>query len=737
VLVERTAQGAVKVHIDQRPTADDLSLSPPRARDSATGTHKKEHAMRFRSLSIKNLRAIREFSVTDLTDFIVIAGPNGCGKSCVFDAARLLKSVYGGYAAGEHMQWFGELGVVVQDPRALKGLFRNPEQPIEVRAHIEFDETEKEYMRGATDELLWPIAWQHATGQQVDHWNFSRLSVATQLAQYESVVRPHLVAMRTQLLSDLEADTHEISLTLPMDGELGITPCLPAQVSFGAFEPQRLGIIEYHSASRAYIRQPLQGINLDARAFEDQRRQQSLYNWQGKYQNVKTELASGYLRSLIKSQAEAPDDSEDINETMKALFRTFFPDKQYLGVRPLPHGSLEFPVQLPGGETHDIDELSSGEKEILYGYLRLRNSTPKHSVILLDEPELHLNPSLLQGFADFYHRYLGQAQNNQLWLVTHSDTLLRQAVGNSNYSVFHMLNAGTEVEGNQASQVYIEDDVERVTIDLVGDLAAYRPHSKVVVLEGVNADAFDELMIRRLFPDFARRVNLVSGGHKQRVRDLYGLLSGVQGAGILDRFYAITDKDFEPSAIPTEGTHVFSWDAYHIENYLLDADAIREAAAAVAHPAPFASNGTVEEALRKAAEKLVLDLVLQRVQADLNREVISSISLRGKLSRDGDVFTALEPSISASKRRVEAAFTSLDRAYIDSRAEAYQRQLSEALASNLWIKEFPGREVLKRFVADNLNGVNYESFRNLILDKFAAAGKRPPGMQAVIDRILL
>ena len=99
-------------------------------------------------------------------------------------------------------------------------------------------------------------------------------------------------------------------------------------------------------------------------------------------------------------------------------------------------------MRLPGGETHDIDDLSSGE-EILYGYLRLRNSTPRRSVILLDEPELHLNPSLLQGFADFYHRHLGVAQENQLWLVTHSDTLLRQAIGNSNYGVFHMLGATT------------------------------------------------------------------------------------------------------------------------------------------------------------------------------------------------------------------------------------------------------------------------------------------------------
>lgn len=57
--------------------------------------------MKFHSLRISNLRAVRTFEIDDLKDFIVVAGPNGSGKSCVFDAIRLLKSVYGGYSADE------------------------------------------------------------------------------------------------------------------------------------------------------------------------------------------------------------------------------------------------------------------------------------------------------------------------------------------------------------------------------------------------------------------------------------------------------------------------------------------------------------------------------------------------------------------------------------------------------------------------------------------------------------
>jgi hypothetical protein len=467
---------------------------------------------------------VRLVEATDLEDFIVIAGQNGSGKSCVFDGLRLLKSVYGGYSQDEHMQWFGEFGVNLQDRGAMKRMFRDPSQPVEVAATLELSSDERQHLLHNAADLVRPMAWERVTGQKIDRYAFSRVSIATQL---EQLGQP-LEEMVHQILSELEVLKEEsvfnIALTITPDGGAAITPCLPASVVFGVDDPEHLGVMEYQSASRAYTRQGLGGINLDAQAFQAERRQQRLYNSQGKYQNVKTELASGYLRALIAQASGSEVAGEDLNETLKELFRTFFPDKEYLGVRPLPGGSLEFPVKLPEGGTHDIDDLSSGEKEILYGYLRLRNSTPRRSVILLDEPELHLNPSLLEGFTDFYYRHLGLAQENQLWLVTHSDTLLRQAIGNTNYRVYHM-QTGNSCEGNQASPVLLENDVERAVVDLVGDLAAYRPHAKVVILEGASVDGFDETLIRRLFPDFAKQVNLVSAESKKRVRDLYTALN--------------------------------------------------------------------------------------------------------------------------------------------------------------------------------------------------------------------
>ncbi len=647
-----------------------------------------------------------------------------------------LKSVYGGYQANEYQQWFGEFAINLQDARDLRKLFRDPTRPIQIQATIVFAPGEVDFLRENVESLALPVAWQEVTGQPVDYWSWNRLAFATQLRTNQAQVQAAVARLSEEVRSSLTKGTHQLAVTITAAGELRIEPCPPAEVAFQTYDPDNLGVIEYHSASRMYSRQQVGGISLDERAFEDQRRQQRLYNWQAKYQNVKTQLASSYVRGLIASQSGAAATSEDLNATMRELFRTFFPEKEYLGATPKQGGILEFPVKLASGEVHDIDELSSGEKEILYGYLQLRNSTPRNSVILLDEPELHLNPSLLQGFTDFYYRHLGLAQGNQLWLVTHSDTLLRQAVGNLNYRVYQMISASTQEVDNQAAEVVADDDVERVTISLVGDLATYRPHGKVIILEGESEHGFDVTMVRRLFPDFARRVNLVSGGHKRRVRDLYAALeAAATQAGLKNRFFSVVDRDSETERVAASSATEFTWDAYHVENYLLDLGSLRLATNGLLAADRLKSDTEVEALLKECAIDIVERLVLERLQETVNALLVGSIEVKGPPDTPSAA-RALLPSIVSSGARLQTALASLNEEELKERAAGFRAALEQALSDGRWLKEFPGRLLLRRFADKALAGrVDALIFSNAVLDKMVERGIQPVGMKRVIDAI--
>lgn len=693
--------------------------------------------MRFASLSINNFKAIRKFEVDDLTDFVLIAGPNGCGKSCVFDAIRLLKSVYGGYQANEWLQWFGEFQINLGDRDEIRRLFRDQSKPVEMAATIELHQSEKDYLSSEAEAVVEPLVWASITGQPIDASNFSS-AIATQFRQFGDAARNAIQSTAAELRSSLTASAFELALTIAPDGSLTPAPNRTIEVIFQTYRPERLGVIEYHSASRSYQREAIGGVNLDAKQLDSQRMQQTLYNWQAKYNNVKTELATTYIRDLISRESGVETGESDLNQTLKELFQTFFPDKKYMGVQPDPNGGLRFPVMTKGGQLHDINELSSGEKEVLYGYLRLRNSTPRNSTILLDEPELHLNPALLRGFPDFYHKNLGRARNNQLWLVTHSDALLRQAVGNANYSVFHMTSADAD-EGpdNQALKVLADDDLERATIDLVGDLATYQPRGKVVLFEGGGDTEIDVLITQRLFPAFAKSVNLVSGGSKRRVRDLYEVLADTaEQVGMAKRFFAVTDKDSSPWEMPPTGTHQLSWDVYHIENYLLEPRFIREAVQVLTTQDRFSSDQDVVSALRSAATVVLPSLVVEGLQKAVNDKIVSTVNI-GANPNSASPADALLPSIDATFSRLEDVRAVTDISSLRTQANAIKDDFIRSLEDGSWLKEFPGRPILKRFAESQLSGkANYEAFRNVIVDQMVDANYEPLGMRQIIDLIL-
>ncbi len=240
-----------------------------------------------------------------------------------------------------------------------------------------------------------------------------------------------------------------------------------------------------------------------------------------------------------------------------------------MGPVPGPDGTLDFPVKLESGAEHDIDDLSSGEKEVLFGYLRLRNNAPKNSIVLIDEPELHLNPALLRGFPQFYHRHIGRDLENQLWLMTHSDALLREAVGQPEFSVYHMQPAEIcDESGNQLQAIELGEALDGAIVDLVGDLATYRPGAKVVFFEGGSDADFDVRMTTTLFPEFGKAVNAISAGNRTQVERLHHLLRKASEAGELGaKFFSVVDQD---SRSVERAADSYEWDRYHIENYLLE-----------------------------------------------------------------------------------------------------------------------------------------------------------------------
>ncbi|MEZ4253144.1 MAG: AAA family ATPase [Polyangiales bacterium] len=126
-------------------------------------------------------------------------------------------------------------------------------------------------------------------------------------------------------------------------------------------------------------------------------------------------------RSGLFEGMQSKGDNEAILDKLNGLIRDFAGgtvDK----LRPGPDGTLELRVAPnSGGHSFSFDGLSSGQKEIIATLFLIWFMTlERGSVVLIDEPELHLNAEWQRIFV---HQLATLAPGNQYILATHSEEI--------------------------------------------------------------------------------------------------------------------------------------------------------------------------------------------------------------------------------------------------------------------------------------------------------------------------
>ena len=590
--------------------------------------------MRFENISIQNFRAIENVSIDAASgSMIVIAGPNGCGKSCIFDAIRFVKSAYGGYEDNEWDHWFSEFQIS-RDPGEMQNILHSKQMPAKISVTLKLHDKEKLHLHEYGDQIMEEIAWNHLyPGNNYRSWRQririkgeQNSTIRDQVAQVEKVAQ----AFSSILNDELRKTELSGEVTILTNGNVTIQRNLALEGIWRTYDPQNVGLVNYHGSHRHYTREQVGGVNLSLKTQEQQERQSTLYNYANKYANIKTQMATEFVLQMMreKSRQGPTGEDESLALTMKELFRRFFPGKEFEGVTTNERDELEFSVTVRGGNKHDINDLSSGEKEILFGYLRLRNSAQRQSIILLDEPELHLNPKLIRGLPQFYQKYVGEDLDNQIWTVTHSDAFLREALGRIGVRVYHMREAVSgSPDANQVREIGLGEEEEAI-FELIGDIAGYRAGGKIVIFEGENSE-FDKRMAGILFPTYERRMNFISGGNKATVRRLHEALER-RHDGSSGLVFSIVDKD-DSETVDEEGQGRFTWEVYHIENYLLNPKIMLDVLKTITlQETGFKDEVEIEEAFREIAKGQIDRLVEHSVRTKAHEAIGRAIKLRGE-----------------------------------------------------------------------------------------------------------
>ena len=117
------------------------------------------------------------------------------------------------------------------------------------------------------------------------------------------------------------------------------------------------------------------------------------------------------------------------------------------------------------GEEFNINNLSSGEKQLFLRTLSIKMLEPKNSIILIDEPELSLHPKWQQRIIEVYKKI---GENNQIIIATHSPHILG-SVSSENIFILYRDENG-KIEAKTGDELYSSygQPVDRVLKDIMG-----------------------------------------------------------------------------------------------------------------------------------------------------------------------------------------------------------------------------------------------------------------------------
>ncbi|MET3462760.1 AAA family ATPase [Variovorax atrisoli] len=145
--------------------------------------------MKITTLNIKNFRGISQVDTGPLGDTIIIAGQNGSGKSCIFDAIRLLKSVYGGYQQNEWQHFFNEFQIQLHGgSKNLKGLFNDSNQQVVIEAKFQIRDREKKYITEHAEALLEETIWQTVLPEAFQYGGYHKAMFSAQFRERQPEV---------------------------------------------------------------------------------------------------------------------------------------------------------------------------------------------------------------------------------------------------------------------------------------------------------------------------------------------------------------------------------------------------------------------------------------------------------------------------------------------------------------------------------------------------------------------
>lgn len=669
--------------------------------------------MKITEITATNFRALQDVALRNPSDVNVIVGPNAIGKSTLLDAIRIPKSVLVPRLANEGQQALIGLGALsphnptIGGPGMdLDGLANVRGQPI--RLATQFNLNTQELMFLKTNVIQLGLLSLQAELARPD--SDTALSFTQYLSTQTGQKRVQVLSEEAKGRLDNITESSALSLALLMRGSDGtlrgedaFSQMLLAVLDRGM--PFQRTLFSYFPADRAFPQgeQPIQLGSNDA--------QQQVLSYMAqpslKYNRLKQVLIQNLLLSA--------NGREILNQEFSLIFDTLLPGKSLSGIEINEFGMVKVTVNDSAqNKTFDIDFMSSGEKGLLLTFLFLRLSMQDGGIVMIDEPELHLNSAVCDKILPFLIEHCIKPKKLQAFICTHSPEIVARAFERDDCSLYH-LRSGTDLTPIMRQDL---SEVFEVFARLGSSPADVLFTKGGIYVEGVD----DAAILKAGFGELISGFKLTSLGGRGEVQREVPALQAQEAKGHLSRVQLfILDNDRKPTGLTSSKlVKVAQLERYCIENYLLDENILFDAVTAHANN-PVGSRGQFPNDLKELAISQAWEIAARAAYGELQPEG-SGIRKEDVKGADTDTLAGL---LADRLHRIAEHLDGFDRtawiADFKARVEKKTQELEAEWANGDWKKQASGKIIFEELYRRYNISMKKPEFKREVMLKMAAA----------------
>jgi hypothetical protein len=433
--------------------------------------------------------------------------------------------------------------------------------------------------------------------------------------------------------------------------------------------------------------------------------------------NSQPQLKFSRLKNAIFSASFlGPDSAErSLPEEFERIFNGLLKGRKLdtFGINEI--GFLNVQIRdLDSDRVFDLDGMSSGEKGLILTFLMIARSVVKHGIVLLDEPELHLNPAVCKDLLNFIIEEYAKPRDLQVIICTHSPEILATAFDSDECALYHLMS------GTNISRVHTQDksNIREALRRLGATESENLLYRGVVFVEGPD----DVAILEAGFGHLLRRFKLKPSMGRSEVEKAAKLLQENEASTSVSPSYFILDLDDEPTTIvSSKSVRVLQWKRRCLENYLIDLEVLtRLLMDDEVVQVPLKNEGEVRRILTRLALSQLRDVAL--------RACYGAYEFIGLGLRKDDLAADSTETIAQSlSERIQSAQSQLEKIDLTSwssqftaEVEAKRAELEKLWESN-WVPLCDGKRLIADLAKDVTFRMNVKKFKLRLVKEMALA----------------